>query len=266
MLSLANKTDNGLMDDPKALFCESSIPPGISSIQWPPYSDPKAFLEQFKKADSTVKINFNRGTTTLAFKYQGGVIVAVDSRATGGSYIASQTVKKVIEINPYLLGTMAGGAADCQFWERVLAKHCRIYELRNKERISVAGASKILANMIYSYKDMGLSMGTMIAGWDKRGPGLYYVGDDGTRITNNIFSVGSGSTYAYGILDSDYRWDLNDTEAYELGRKAIYHATHRDAMSGGMVRIYHMRSTGWVKISEEDVTELHYKYKKASGQ
>lgn len=35
---------------------------------------------------------------------------------------ASQTVKKVIEINPYLLGTMAGGAADCQFWERNLGR------------------------------------------------------------------------------------------------------------------------------------------------
>ena len=144
------------------------IAPGISSIEWPPVNDPQAFLERYKKEDSAVKIHFKRGTTTLAFKYQGGVIVSVDSRATGGSYIASQTVKKVIEINPYLLGTMAGGAADCQFWERVLAKHCRIYELRNKERISVAGASKILANMIYSYKNMGLSMGTMIAGWDKR--------------------------------------------------------------------------------------------------
>ncbi len=166
---------------------------------------PKTFLELYKKPESSVKIHFNRGTTTLAFKYQGGVIVSVDSRATGGSYIASQTVKKVIEINPYLLGTMAGGAADCQFWERVLAKHCRIYELRNKERISVAGASKILANMIYSYKNMGLSMGTMIAGWDKRGPGLYYVGDDGTILSNNIFSVGSGSTYAYGILESEYK-------------------------------------------------------------
>lgn len=29
---------------------------------------------------------------------------------------------------------------------------------------------------------------------------------------------------------------MTDNEAYELGRKAIYHATHRDAMSGGMVR------------------------------
>jgi len=34
-------------------------------------------------------------------------------------------VKKVIEINPYLLGTMAGGAADCSFWERRLAYQCR---------------------------------------------------------------------------------------------------------------------------------------------
>lgn len=77
-------------------------------------------------------------------------------------------MKKVIEINPYLLGTMAGGAADCAFWERVLARHCRIYELRNKEKISVAAASKILANMIFEYRGMGLSMGTMIVGWDKR--------------------------------------------------------------------------------------------------
>lgn len=34
-------------------------------------------------------------------------------------------MKKVIEINPYLLGTMAGGAADCMFWERALARQCR---------------------------------------------------------------------------------------------------------------------------------------------
>ena len=58
----------------------------------------------------------------------------------------------MIEINPYLLGTMAGGAADCSFWERLLAKQCRIYQLRNRERISVAAASKILSNMVYQYK------------------------------------------------------------------------------------------------------------------
>jgi len=227
-----------------------------------PYGiDPISNIQPFTQEDSNVKIRFNHGTTTLAFKFQHGVIVAVDSRATAGNWIASQTVKKVIEINPYLLGTMAGGAADCSFWERVLAKQCRVYELRNKERISVAAASKLLANIVYNYKGMGLSMGTMICGWDKKGPGLYYVDSDGTRLTNELFSVGSGSTYAYGVLDSGVKWDLEVEEAYDLGRRSIYHATHRDAMSGGVVNLYHMKETGWIKVSQDNVLDLHYKYR-----
>lgn len=121
--------------------------------------------------------------------YQGGIILAVDSRATGGQYIgmlnliitlkliihelnlvicsifffffytASSNTKKVIEINDYLLGTMAGCAADCVYWDRVLAKQCRMYELRNRSRISVAATSKLISNMVYNYKGMGLSIG-----------------------------------------------------------------------------------------------------------
>lgn len=115
-------------------------------------------------------------------------------------------MKKVIEINPYLLGTMAGGAADCSFWERELGRRCRLFELRNRERISVAAASKMLAGIVYSYKGRGLSMGTMITGWDKTGPHLYYVDDDGTRLAGERFAVGSGSTFAYGVLDQGYRY------------------------------------------------------------
>jgi len=208
------------------------------------------------------KIEFLHGTTTLAFKFQHGVIVAVDSRATAGSYIASQTVKKVIEINPYLLGTMAGGAADCSFWERLLARQCRIYELRNKERISVAAASKLLANMVYQYKGMGLSMGTMVCGWDKRGPGLYYVDSEGNRVCGDLFAVGSGSMYAYGVVDTGLRQELTVEEACELGRRAIYQATYRDAYSGGQVNLYHVHSEGWTRVSQDDVLVLHQQYKK----
>jgi len=204
------------------------------------------------------EIKFKHGTTTLAFLFEGGIIVAVDSRSTMGPYIASQSVKKVIEINPYLLGTMAGGAADCSFWERHLGRECRLWELRNKERISVAAASKLLANITYSYKGYGLSMGTMIAGWDKTGPNLFYVDDDGTRLRGRRFSVGSGSTYAYGVLDSGYKWNLSVEEAIELGRRSIYHATHRDAYSGGLVNVYHVHKNGWTKISSDDSTYLHY--------
>lgn len=209
--------------------------------------------------DHAQDIKFAKGTTTLAFKFQGGIIVSVDSRSTMGPYIASGTVKKVIEINPYLLGTMAGGAADCSFWERNLGIQCRMYELRNKERISVAAASKLLSNTMSQYRGYGLSMGTMVAGWDQTGPQLYYVDDDGTRLHGNLFSVGSGSTYAYGVLDTYYKYDMTDDEAIELGKRAIYHATHRDAYSGSINNVYIVKPTGWVKVHAGDVNEMHYK-------
>lgn len=161
-----------------------------------------------------IKINFDHGTTTLGFQYKEGVILAVDSRATGGQFIGSNSMKKIVEINDFMLGTLAGGAADCVYWDRVLAKECRLHELRNRERISVAAASKIMANIINHYKGMGLSMGMMLAGYDKKGPGLYYIDSEGSRTTGKVFSVGSGSLYAYGVLDSGYNWDLSDKDAY----------------------------------------------------
>lgn len=210
--------------------------------------------------DSHQSVKFAKGTTTLAFKFNEGIIVSVDSRSTMGNYIASQTVKKVIEINPFLLGTMAGGAADCSFWERNLGMQCRMFELRNKKRISVASASKLLANTMNSYRGYGLSMGTMITGWDETGPQLYYVDNDGTRLKGNIFAVGSGSTYAYGVLDTFYRKDLSIEEAIDLGKRAIYHATHRDAMSGGTNNLYHVTKEGWTKIHAIDVNDMHYEF------
>ena len=53
----------------------------------------------------------------------------------------------------------------------------------------------------FQYRGYGLSMGTMVTGWDKSGAQLYYVDNDATRIHGDLFSVGSGSTYAYGVLD-----------------------------------------------------------------
>lgn len=215
-------------------------------------------------ADNGARVKFDKGTTTLAFKYKGGVIVSVDSRASQGNSVSSQTVKKVIEINPFMLGTIAGGAADCVFWERNLGVQCRIFELRNKQRISVAAASKLLANTMNYYRGMGLSMGTMICGVDNKGPQIFYVDNDGTRVsadkTNPYFCVGSGGTFAYGILDTCYSWDMSDEEAIELGKRAIYHATYRDAYSGGVNNVYHIRESGWVQVASFDTYESHDKY------
>ncbi|KAK6520881.1 Proteasome subunit beta type-5 [Arthrobotrys conoides] len=246
----------------------SSLPQSVSFIL-PPIDSPAKFLRAMTDdhTNPSAPIKLKHGTTTLAFKYQGGVIVCTDSRATQGSWIASQTVKKVIEINPYLLGTMAGGAADCQYWLTYLGMECRLHQLRHKRLISVAAASKILANLVYSYKGMGLSMGTMLTGVGHGGVfGLYYVDSDGNRVEGNLFCVGSGQTFAYGVLDRGYKWELTDEEALELGRRSILAATHRDAYSGGYLNLYHIQKDGWVHHGFDDTNPVFWKQKLEKGE
>lgn len=91
--------------------------------------------------------------------------------------------------------------------------------------------------------------------------GLYYVDSEGNRVCGDLFAVGSGSMYAYGVMDSGLRQDLSVEEACELGRRAIYQATYRDAYSGGQVNLYHVHSEGWTRISQDDVLVLHQQYK-----
>lgn len=74
---------------------------------------------------------------------------------------------------------------------------------------------------------MGLSMGTMLTGYGHGGFGLYYVDSDGTRLEGNLFCVGSGQTFAYGVLDRGYKWELETADALALGTRSILAATHR---------------------------------------
>lgn len=73
---------------------------------------------------------------------------------------------------------------------------------------------------------------------------------DGTRLKGDLFSVGSGSTHAYGVLDQGHHWDLTDDEAHELGIRSIYAAGHRDAFSGNTINLYHVKEDGWKFIGK----------------
>ncbi|XP_001360388.3 proteasome subunit beta type-5 [Drosophila pseudoobscura] len=229
------------------------------ALMAPPFEDPVENLPKIL-AHCGVKMDFAHGTTTLGFRYQGGVVLCADSRATSGQYIGSQTMKKIVELNDYMLGTLAGGAADCVYWDRVLARDSRLHELRFKRRLSVDAAARMIVNISAEYKGMGLVMGMMLAGYDDEGPKLIYVDSEGMRCHGNVFAVGSGSPYALGVLDTGHRFTMTDQEAFDLARRAIYHATSKDAYSGGIVRLYHINEKGWRNVSNTDCSELYNVY------
>jgi len=242
-------------------------PLSVPMFELPPDQHPKKFVETVfsPTAEGACKLAMLHGTTTLAFIYEpatpqdkGGIVVAADSRASSGTYISTSSVMKILEVSDHIVATMAGGAADCQFWVRMLAKQARLFELQNKQKITVSAASKLLANMLYNYRGMGLSVGSMVAGYDKTGPNLYFCDNDGTRIPGKLFSCGSGSLNAYGVLDRFHKKKMTDKDAIDLGRKAIMHATHRDTGSGGWANLYHITVKGHEYQGKLDVSEMFY--------
>lgn len=241
---------------------KSSIFYGVQSYMW----DPNFFFilnteVNFEKLCNVGLIkkfpDVAHGTTTLSFMFNNGIVVAVDSRASIGSFIGSKTVQKVLPVSKYILGTMAGGAADCSFWIRRLQAEAILYCLRESKQISVASVANILSQYLNNNKSLALSMGTMITGYDELcGPSVYYIDNSGIRVYDDMFAIGSGSTFALGILDTAERSILTEKEAITLGIKAIRRATLRDAFSGGYISVYIIKSDGWEKVFSEDLAVM----------
>ncbi|KAM9831360.1 proteasome subunit beta type-11b [Neosynchiropus ocellatus] len=245
-------------------------------------------------SDESVPLPFpmSHGTTTLAFIFQGGVLAAADTRSSCSGLVACPASQKILPIHSHLVGTTSGTSADCVVWKRLLARELRLYHLRNGRRLSTRGAAKLLSHMLHPFKGTEVCVAATLCGWDggeeggyrleghkesaipklddkfdvqpsktagASGPDLVYVCSDGTRLQGTIFSVGSGSPYAYSILDQGVQWELKTEEAISLAREAVYRATHRDAYSGNYVDIFHVSSTGWTRRRREDLKPEYYR-------
>ncbi|XP_020482192.3 proteasome subunit beta type-11a [Labrus bergylta] len=208
----------------------------------------------------------SHGTTTLGFVFQGGVIAAADTRASAGGLVACPAVHKITPIHSHLVVTSSGSGADCMLWERILAREIRLYQLRHRRRLSICGTAKLLSFMLHPFKGTEVCVALTLCGWDKgvtaatnSGPKLIYVCSDGARLQGDVFSVGSGSPYAYGVLDRELRWCLSKEEAISLAREAVFRATHRDAYSGNNVDLFHITAQGWSRRAREDLKEEYYR-------
>jgi 20S proteasome subunit beta 1 len=90
--------------------------------------------------------------------------------------------------------------------------------------------------MCYENKDQLLA-GVIVGGWDPvDGVSVYSVALGGSCLRVPFALSGSGSSYIYGLVDSEFRPSLTQDEARALVKKAISHAMARDGSSGGIIR------------------------------
>jgi proteasome beta subunit len=197
------------------------------------------------------------GTTTIGIVNSDGVVLASEHRATMGNFIAHKETQKVFKIDDNLGLTTAGLVGDAQVLARWVKAEVELYKLRRQAPMSVKAAATLMSNILRrGGGSQGFYyVGLIVGGHDSEGGHVYSLDAAGGSIPDNYISVGSGSPYAYGVLEDHYKKDLPLTESIDLTIRALNAAMKRDSASGDGMAIITITKDGYVEVSDEEISK-----------
>ncbi len=172
------------------------------------------------------------GATTVGLVFNGGVILASEKRVAYGYLVLSKAGKKVFRITDKVGAACAGLVGDMQILAREAAAYASLHSLECRRPITVSAVAKVMANLLFERRLFPLLTQTIIGGVDNEGPHLYVLDPLGSVIPDKFASVGSGAEIATGILETEYKENLNAEEAKNLVLRSIKAAVARDIQSG----------------------------------
>lgn len=197
-----------------------------------------------------------KGTTTIGLVFADGVILATEKRATMGNLIASKKAKKVYKIADRIGMTTAGGVGDAQQLARLMQVECNLYQVRRGKLMTVGAASTLLSNYLNQNRYFPYYVQLLVGGIDEHGPSVYSVDAmGGASREDDIVATGSGSPFAYGVLEDRYRRDLTEQEAIELAIRALKSAMRRDVGSGEDIGIVVITKDKYEEFQEPGLTK-----------
>lgn len=195
-----------------------------------------------------------KGTTTVGLVCSDGVILGTDTRATMGNFVASKRAKKIYQITDNLAMTIAGGVAVAQRIVEILKVNASLYELEKNRPIPVGSAARLVSNLLLSNREVGapLPLQALVGGFDETGPHVFNLDPYGSLIEENVVSTGSGSPFAYGVLEAQYEENKTIEEMLPTVVKAIDAAMKRDTASGDSFDVAIIDKEGYSALSEEE--------------
>ncbi|MGQ9543732.1 MAG: archaeal proteasome endopeptidase complex subunit beta [Candidatus Bathyarchaeia archaeon] len=196
------------------------------------------------------------GTTTIGVVCKDGVVLATDTRATMGFFIAHKRAKKVYPIAEHLAMTIAGGVADAQAMVDILKANAELYRLQSGFIMPVSAAARLVANILFSSRLMPFILQALIGGVDSTGPRIFALDPLGSVVEETCVSTGSGSPIAYGVLEAQFREGMSVKETIPIVLKAITSAMKRDAASGDSFDMAIITNEGYRELSEEEKRAL----------
>jgi proteasome beta subunit len=193
-----------------------------------------------------------KGTTTCALTCTDGVVLAADTRASAGFFIADRHVMKIQKVDRHLGMTIAGGVADAQNLVDVMRYNANIYRISNREIMPVNSAARLCSNVLFNQRYFPYYVQIILAGYDnKYGGQIYNIDLFGSMTSEKYISTGSGSPVAYGYLESEYKEGSSVNGSYKIAIQAVAAAIRRNAGTGDNINAVIIDKDGYRELSKE---------------
>lgn len=179
------------------------------------------------------------GTTVLALKYRGGVVIAGDRQATEGTQIATRRIEKVFKADEHSAIAIAGVAGPCLELARLFQTELEHYEKLEGVELSTEGKANKLAQMVKMNFPMalqGLVVIPIFVGYDrKREEGKIYKYDvtGGRYEETEYHATGSGGAHARATMKKRYRTDMDEEATVYAALEALCDAAEEDVGTAG---------------------------------
>ena len=196
--------------------------------------------------------HIKKGTTTCALTCSDGVVLAADTRASAGFFIADRHVMKIQKVDRHLGMTIAGGVADAQNLVDIMRYNANIYRISNRKLMPVHSAARLCSNVLFNQRYFPYYVQIIMAGYDSEEVAkIYNIDLFGSMTTEKFISTGSGSPVAYGYLESEFRDDLKVDDGYKLAIRAIAAAIRRNAGTGDGINVVIIDKDGFRELPKE---------------
>ena len=198
------------------------------------------------------------GTTTVGLVCKDGIVLAADMRATAGNLIVNRRTDKVLTITENMAVTMAGTVSDAQLVVKLIKAELALLKIRTGRKPTVKEAGNLLAGMVYSnIRKMSMIPGVshfILGGKDDTGFYVYDIFPDGSiQLVDDFISSGSGSVFAYGVLETQYSKGLDVATGAKVALRAINTSMKRDSASGDGVNVFVIAKDGIKRLAPKTI-------------
>jgi proteasome beta subunit len=194
-----------------------------------------------------------KGTTTCALTCKDGVVLAADTRASAGFFIADRHVMKIQKVDNHLAMTIAGGVADAQNLVDIMRYNSNLYRIQNKELMPIKSAARLCSNVLFNQRFFPYYVQIIMGGYtEEEGSQIYNIDLFGSMTTEKFISTGSGSPVAYGYLESEYKDDMSVNDAYKIAMHSIAAAIRRNAGTGDNINVVIIDKDTYKVLTKEE--------------